>query len=232
MENNVHVIIANGPPFCGKDTLTQYLLNNFKDAVWMRFKNVLYTETWKDLFVTDNKQEITLDEWIEICNDVILKDSPLPWNLEREEILRWKESPDVYGNSIYCKSPRQHLIDKSELELKVQYGEGGVAVITAGYIKEIENYQDKIVIFSDGGFNVEIGSLCEELGITRKQMTVIRIDGINTMTGELCSFVNDSREYIDNPDAKIFNDKTDKFIQLIDNEIIPLILSRINSEQI
>lgn len=226
----MHIIIANGPPFCGKDTLTKHLLDYFKDAVWMRFKNVLYQETWTDLFVDDIREEISLDEWIEICNDVVLKDSPLPWNLEREEILRWKDNPELYGNSIYCISPRQHLINKSEKDLKVKYGDGGVAVITSGYIKKIEDYINKIVIFSDGGFNVEINTLCEELGISRKDMTVIRIDGIlNTETGELCNFNNDSREYIENPDATIFNDKTENFIKIIDTVIIPLILERIKN---
>lgn len=225
----MHVIIANGPPFCGKDTLTKHLLNHFKDSVWMRFKNVLYKETWKDLFVDDIREEISLDEWIDICNDVVLKDSPLPWNYERDEIMRWKDDPVTYGNDIYCQTPRKYLIDKSELELKVKYGSGGVAVITAGYIKEIDNFQDKIIIFSDGGFNDEIGTLCEELRITREQMTVIRIDGIlNSETGELCNFDNDSREYIDDPDCSIFNDKTDNFIKIIDEVVIPLILKRMS----
>ena len=228
-ENNVHVIIANGPPFCGKDTLTKHLLEYFKDAVWMRFKNVLYQETWKDLFVNDTKEEISLDEWIEICNDVVLKDSHLHWNLERDEIMRWKECPEVYGNTLYCKTPRQHLIYKSENELKVKYGLGGVAVITSGYIKDIEDYKNKIIIFSDGGFNIEINTMCEELDITRKDMTVIRIDGIlDEVTGELCNFDNDSREYIDDPDCSIFNDKTDNFIKIIDEVVIPLILKRMS----
>lgn len=217
----MHIVIANGPPFSGKDTLTEHLLNQFKDAVWMRFKNVLYQETWKDLFVDGDRVEISLDEWIEICNDVVLKDSHLPYNLDREEILRWKESPGIYGNSLYCKSPRNHLISKSENELKVKYGEGGVAVITAGYIKEIEDWESKLVIFSDGGFNVEIQTLCDELNITRNDMTVIRIDA------DGCNFNNDSREYILNPDICIFNDKTDNFLKIIDNEVIPLIKSKI-----
>ena len=61
-------------------------------------------------------------------------------------------------------------------------------------------------------------------------MTVIRIDGIlNTETGELCNFNNDSREYIENPDVTIFNDKSENFIKTIDTVIIPLILERIKN---
>lgn len=210
----MHVIIANGPPFSGKDTLVNKLLEIFPDAIWMRFKNVLYKETWKDLFINeDGTAEITLDEWIEICNDVVLKDMPLPWDLSRREILAWKGCPEVYGNKIYCKTPRKHLIDKSEDDIKVEHGEGGVAVITAGYIKEIPDYQNKLILFSDGGFNCEIGVLKEELGLTDDEITVVRLEA------DGCNFDNDSREFIENPKFTLFNDKTDNFYK----EMYPVI---------
>lgn len=214
----MHIVITNGPPGSGKDTFTKIFLEEFPDAVWMRYKNVLYVETWKDLFVNeDGTHEISLDEWIEICNDVVLKESPLPYNLERNEIMLWKESPEVYGNSIYCKTPRNHLIYKSENEIKVKHGDAGVAVITAGYIKEIPDWQNKLFIFSDGGFNVEINALIEELGITRDDLTIIRIDA------EGCNFDNDSREYIVNPNIKLFNKKDDTFANTLRTEVFPII---------
>lgn len=213
----MHIVITNGPPFSGKDTAVKHLLKRFPNAIWMRFKDVLYKETWKDLWLnTDGTEELSLDEWIEICNDVVLKDTPMPWNITREEMLNWMKNPELFS-SPYVKTPRQELIDKSEKEIKVKHGEAGVAVITAGYMKEYENWKDQLFIFSDGGFNVEIGALCEELDITKDQMTIVRLDA------EGCSFNNDSREYIENPDIRLYNDKTYNFLKDIDERLVPMI---------
>lgn len=213
----MHIVITNGPPFSGKDTAVKHLLKRFPNAIWMRFKDVLYKETWKDLWLNaDGTEELSLDEWIEICNDVVLKDTPMPWDTNRQTMLDWMKNPKLYS-SPYVKTPRKELIDKSEKEIKVEHGEGGVAVITAGYMKEYDNWQDQLFIFSDGGFNVEIGALCKELGITKDQITVVRLDA------EGCSFNNDSREYIDNPNIRLFNDKTENFLKDIDERLVPMI---------
>ena len=225
----MHVILANGAPFSGKDTLVKNLLERYPTAVWVRFKDCLYTDSHKRLFPND---EITLVEWIAICNNIHLKDKPLPFKLTKENIMRWSFNILVLGmkadslNMCYkpvsnnneeivfvelCDSPRNELIYQSESIIKVAHGEGGVAVRTAQSLMENNfNYENKLFIFSDGGFNVEVETLMKVLEIERSDMTVIRIEA------DGCTFEGDSREYILNPDYTIFNDKTDNFFKTVE----------------
>lgn len=212
----MHVILTNGAPFSGKDTFVKDFLKRYPRAKWIRFKDVLYSDSYKRIFKT---KQISFDEWVNICNDVKLKDYPLPINLTRQNILEWSfeilvnhKSKDemkymTESNGIKALSPRNELIYESEEIIKVKHGQGGVAVRTAQNMLEDHNANDKLYIFSDGGFNIEVETLMNTLGIERKDITIIRImaDG--------CTFDGDSREYILNPDYIIHNDKTDNFFK-------------------
>ena len=232
----MHVILANGAPFSGKDTLVKNLLERYPTAIWVRFKDCLYTDSYSRLFPTN---EINFEDWVDICNNVKLKDKALPVELTKENIHQWSfnilvnglNPNDNYHKFKMCyindvhdedditftrlnKSPREELIYQSENIIKVEHGEGGVAVRTA--LKIIEdaenkgyNYEDRLYIFSDGGFNIEVQTLMDVLKIERNDLTVIRIDA------EGCTFEGDSREYILNPDYTIFNDKTVKFFDTV-----------------
>lgn len=187
------VIVTNGPPFSGKDTLTKEYIKRNPDAIWRRMKDTLYIESYRRLF--GKHAEFTLENWIELCNDVDKKDQP---GLDLKGVL-------------LERSPRQELIYESEECIKKKYGPGGVAVCASKLIKEEKDFKKKTFIFSDGGFNIEIPTLIEELGIKREDILLIRIEA------EGCNFDNDSREYIDNPDVTVFNDKTDNFFKVCED---------------
>lgn len=207
----MHVILTNGAPFSGKDTFVKDFIKRYENAVWVRFKDVLYTDTYARLFGDDSN--VSFDEWVSICNNVTLKDKPLPKltgsPLDANFIQYWVYDHIINGgvNHTYLQtlSPRNELIHESEDIIKVKHGDGGVAVRTAENIKLIDGWQDKVFIFSDGGFNVEINALIETLGITRDDITIIRI------TAYGCTFDGDSREYLDNPNFIVHNPKTNKF---------------------
>lgn len=184
----MHVIIINGPKFSGKDTLCNLLLKLFPGAIHARFKDVLY-EYSHDLWNIKESQGLTLEAWIELCNDPDLKDVPVKW-LANEK-----------GKSL---SPRQALIHVSEDIIKEEYGPDGVAYLTVMRLQELyPDYKDKLFIFSDGGFNNEIKSLMNDFGIRRKDVTIVRVDRKG------CSFAGDSREYIHNPDLMLTNRDND-----------------------
>ena len=172
------IIILNGPPFSGKDEATKIIRSEYPEIIWCRFKDVLYRETARDL-------DIDLQEWITLCNDVELKDKPYRY----------------YKGSEHKLTPRQILIHKSEKQLKVQYGDAGVAKITAVNIMADYPESDKnLFVFSDGGFNVEVDTLKKELNLDDNDLFVI------TLKRQGCDFSNDSREWYENPDVVIFND--------------------------
>lgn len=204
-----HVVITNGAPFTGKDTLVKFLLENYSDknVKWARFKDILYKESYKRLtaYYDDRGLLISLKQWIDICNHVILKDKKLPYDLSNIE--HWITATLVYNNHYGDQlSPRNELIHESEDNIKVKYGAGGVAVLTAKEIKNDVNWKDKTYFFSDGGFNIEIDVLKEELELTDNDITIVRIDA------DGCSYKNDSREYINNPNFKLFNKKDESFL--------------------
>lgn len=208
-----HVVIANGPPFTGKDYLVTNLMNQYKGkkVIWSRFKDVLYRETYKRLCNTRNLK-ITLNQWIAICNDVTLKDHRLPHDLSNIEL--WIASVLVYKELVdgeLCISPRDELIYESEEVIKVKHGEGGVAILTVEEIKKNPDWRDYVYFFSDGGFNVEINVLREMMELQYNDMTIIRLDANG------CNYDNDSREYIENPNFYLWNNKGEHFVESIKN---------------
>lgn len=184
MNPNIKLIIFNGPPFSGKDTGADsvFQLPYFRftaTGVRARFKNVLYETTAEDY-------GLDLEDWVRICNDVVLKEQPMDY--------------------LNGKTPRQVLIHKSEEDIKKQYGDEGVAIITATRLKDrIKDIDHPVIVFSDGGFNCEIKPLMDILGITRDQMLIIRCHA------EGCNFDNDSREWLLDFDHDVYNAMTAEY---------------------
>ncbi len=144
------IIVLNGAPFTGKDTLAKRLCDLIPDAVPFRFKDVLYRRM-------SEKYNLDFDIVVELCNDVIKKDQP-------SELLDGK-------------IPRQELIFISEEEIKKgPYGEDGVAVATIENLLEVEDYGRKTFVFSDGGFTNEVDCLkrlLRKFGLV--ELVIIRI---------------------------------------------------------
>lgn len=206
----MHIVILNGPKFSGKDTLAKLLLKLFPTAIHARMKDVLYTSSYENWRI--ERRDISFSEWVALCNDPILKDLPVTW----------------LGNSTAPqRSPREALIYMSEEIIKKNDGPNGVALRTVRKLKQqYPDYKDRMFIFSDGGFNNEVQCLLDTFEITRKHMTVVRIDR------QGCSFAGDSREYIKNPNLMYTNNqhpsiflgkaKTDFCFLALENNTVPI----------
>lgn len=177
----MNVIILNGPPGCGKDTLANQLTKVINNSVSSRFKNVLYRRMAE-------KHNLELGYVIAMCNDRDLKDIP-------SELFEGL-------------SPRQELINISENEIKVKYGQEGVATKTLMDMLDIEDYGRKTFVFSDGGFPAEVSLLKRVLkryGLVNFILVRINKDG--------CTFEGDSRNYIDNPNIVITNNEDESHLE-------------------
>ena len=182
----MHVFILNGPKFTGKDTITKLLLKLFPNAIHARMKDILYSQSYENWRI--ERRDMSFDEWVALCNDPNLKDVPVSW---------------LGSHDVPTRSPREALIYISEEVIKARHGETGVSKRTVEILKHMyPDYKDRIVVFSDGGFNVEIENILAEFDIKRSNMTIIRIDRKG------CTYKGDSREYIRNPDYMYTNNRT------------------------
>lgn len=128
------IIILNGPPGCGKDTIAAYLTGHRYPAVKASFKQPMFDIAFSMLGV------YRYDEFMDLYND-------------REQ----KEKPQVILGG---KSPRQFMIWISEEVMKPAFGE---QYFGRRMVEEIhEMYRDLAVVISDGGFHEEIKPLVKE----------------------------------------------------------------------
>lgn len=125
------IILLNGAPFSGKDTLAQRLIEAIPDAEYIMFKQPLY-ERFAE------RHNLQIDVVKQIC-DGVGKDQP----------------HELIGGLI----PRAELIDISENEIKVQHGADGVAKMVCDNIRKVPDYQDKTFVFPDSGFPNELAYL-------------------------------------------------------------------------
>ena len=128
------IIILNGPPGCGKDTIAAYLTGHRYPAVKASFKQPMFDIAFSMLGV------YRYDEFMDLYND-------------REQ----KEKPQVILGG---KSPRQFMFWISEEVMKPAFGE---QYFGRRMVEEIhEMYRELAVVISDGGFPEEIKPLVKE----------------------------------------------------------------------
>lgn len=129
------IVILNGPPGCGKDTIAVQLIDYFmmmhgRKVRFCQFKDALYRETQKYYGIPDAEMDMFVDR---------LK----------------KETPNSLLNFI---TPRQGLIHVSENEIKSKFGQAFFGVEALKFVDKHEKNFDMFV-FADGGFIAEIDSL-------------------------------------------------------------------------
>ena len=122
------IILLNGAPFSGKDTLAARLIAEIPNSEYVMFKQPLYERFAK-------RHNLPIARVKEIC-DGVGKDQP----------------NKLIGGLV----PRAELIDISENEIKKQYGDDGVAKIVCDNIRNIPDYQNKTIVFPDSGFPNEL----------------------------------------------------------------------------
>lgn len=129
------IVILNGPPGCGKDTIAIQLVDYFnllhgKKARFSQFKDAVYRETQKYYGIPDSEMDIFTDR---------LK----------------KETPN---NLLGFISPRQALIHVSESVIKPVHGQAFFGKESLKFVdKHAKNFD--MFIFADGGFIAEVDEL-------------------------------------------------------------------------
>lgn len=179
-------IILNGPPRAGKDTFQDLLLAEGALNVGHR---ALIPFCYKHTLCRAAAKRYGVDEKI-------------LWALNADTTTKDESYPELGG-----KSPRQTFIYESEEVIKKEKGEMGVAIQTFENIRDdwVEyQLQDAVLITASGGFNVETDALMNFFGIDRSDIFIVRID----RNGYTFEAVNDSREYLKDPDLAFRNDHT------------------------
>lgn len=172
------IVIANGPPFSGKDTICKLIHENIKDhdLIPMSYKETLYIGV-------ATRYGLSVKAVFELNADPTAKDLPSA----------------LFGG----KSVRQALIYESEEVIKKELGESGVAIKTFQLLEERygkERLKNAVLVCSDGGFNSEMHEAYNYFGIDVEDVYILQ------MLREGCSFKGDSREFLRNPDTVIHND--------------------------
>ena len=131
------IIVLNGPPGCGKDTLAIQFLDYKKladdaNVRFCQFKDALYRETQKIFSIPDSEMDIFK---------------------ERNK----KEVPNMLTNYM---SPRQALIHVSETIIKPTHGRSYFGKEALKFVdKHSKNFD--YFIFADGGFIEEVVELAK-----------------------------------------------------------------------
>ena len=130
------VIVLNGPPGVGKDTIARAMTEMLGAPVKLEFKTQLFTELalWSG---------VPVHELIARNSDRSLKE--VPWD-------------KLKGLSV-----RQALIHVSEDIIKPRYGAGYFGTAAAARAEQVIE-AGGVPVFSDGGFNVEIQALASAVG--------------------------------------------------------------------
>lgn len=133
------MVVLNGPPGCGKDTIAKRIVENNVGFVKHQFKDALYEHTAKYF-------QVDLDKFIHFASDRVLKDS--------------KSLAGLGG-----RTPRQALIYVSEEIYKPRYGDDYFGQVEAGSVREHKGRLGGIinVIYPDGGFESEVPPVEPEL---------------------------------------------------------------------
>lgn len=172
------IIITNGPPRSGKDTMCGLIREGITghDLIPMSYKKTLYVGVAR-------RHGLSVEAVFQMNDDTLIKDEP----------------SSIFGGL----SVRQALIYESENIIKKKYGPQGVAIQTFKLLEEeygTERLKDAVLYCSDGGFNSELQAAYDHFGISVEDVYIIR------MLREGYSFNGDSREFLNHPDLVISND--------------------------
>ena len=171
MNAKKHVVLLNGPPGCGKDTVATHL--------------VPYLQFHKMKFAAPIKRAVC--GLLDMSESTLERHKNEPFSILRRESSREDEN---FGNTIYeysePESPRRLLIDLSESFLKVKYGEtifGRIAY------RELQRSASDLIIFTDSGFAAEANAIIRFIG--KENCILVRLHR------EGCTFEGDSRSYLE-----------------------------------
>lgn len=179
------MIIFNGPPRSGKNTMLSLLM----DAI--------------EVGICPNNVIPFSYKWV-LCEGVAERYGMSPrevWDLNDNT-----HTKDLADERFGGKSVRQTLIYESEEVIKKEYGEDGVAIKTFENLKAKygERLLTSTLVTPDGGFDNEATAFQKFFWVVREDIFIVR------MLREGYDYSGDSRNYIPNPDLIIENDRGPK----------------------
>ena len=169
------IILLNGPPGCGKDTVAEYITKKY-NFTHLQFKKNLIDVTKRFLKIEDENWE---SYYSRKDQKIICRPSPL--SLSDPEITKEREFISI----------RQFMIFMAEEVLKPTFGKG---IFAKNMLTTSQVWNENFVI-SDLGFAEEINQIMEETGAVRSKRVIVRIDR------EGCNFLQDSRDWVTEFDA-------------------------------
>lgn len=188
------VIVLNGPPGVGKDTIARAMKEMLGATTQLEFKAQLFTELslWSGVSVHELKAR---------NSNRALKE--LPWD-------------KLNGLSV-----RQGLIHVSEDIIKPRYGDGYFGVAAASRAEAVIE-TGGVPVFSDGGFNVEIQALASAVG-PDVPVLVVRLhrDGC-TYDGDSRSYITLSHPSVHLVDAHLVKGDICHAVQQVAGAVLAL----------
>lgn len=141
------IVILNGPPGSGKDTIANYFVEHHPEYYTDSFKSALYKETC-DLY------GFNITDFIRVHNNRDLKEEPYYFGL----------------------STRQLLIDTSENHIKPVLGDDYFGALKGFEWKLMMDLGASFII-SDGGFAPETNAVCDIVGFENVVIIRLLRDG-------------------------------------------------------
>lgn len=146
------IIVLNGPPGCGKDTLAGIMKNMIPLSVVKTFKEPMF--------------------------DIVKATLPFPF----QEFMDWYNNRDMKEQKLRqlgWRSCREYMIKISEDWMKPVFGDDVFGKIAARSAREAFNSGASAIIFSDSGFQEELAKLQEEFGTENVILVKLLRDGFS-----------------------------------------------------
>jgi len=166
------VFIMNGPPNSGKDYAAKVITNKIEGAVHLEFKKALRE-------LAHHIATVALGPNANALRDVKAVSNGIEYGIDKT--LKDTVTVDFYGNRTW----RQFLIWISETVMKPIFGEDIFGRAAAKLVQETDA---SVIVFSDGGFQVEVDVLGKIEGVT---VVVVQLERAG------CEWGNDSRGYVE-----------------------------------
>lgn len=123
------LVILNGPPRSGKDTLADYLCYRYSNAVHLKFADEV-------------KQKVHR-----------------MYGLHESSSIALEKTKDIPCKALYYLTPREAYIGLSELYIKPMHGKDFLGRVLVEKIKQTPRFEDRLFVVSDGGFMEELEAL-------------------------------------------------------------------------
>ena len=193
------IMILNGPPHCGKDTIANILQNEY-DVLHYSMKSSLIKAAAGVAGVSEGKLHMLL-------NNRDTKETPLA--------------------GLAGLSPRKLLIHTSEAVVKPLFGKGVFGEREAERCKQAISEGHHSIVYSDGGFPEELQAMADVLGEDNILLVRLRRDGF-TFDGDSRTYLDPIGDmpYLD---IKLETGRPERAVQDIMSVHIQMLMEKCNA---